>query len=128
MKGAAGQKDGVTGMHVGIGEFDRHLQIVAGHGRVQQQRSLSVYAEVAPVQEASAADVESEFAIRDVGKVAATVGHEEGLVVLEDQLRQVRREGRCKNIVLIADGNQVSAEGLAHAVRACPARLRYRAS
>ena len=32
-------------MHVGIGEFDRHLQIVAGHGRVQQQRSLSVYAE-----------------------------------------------------------------------------------
>jgi hypothetical protein len=129
MQGASGEEDGVAVVHVRVGEIDRHLEVVAGDGRVQEQRTLAVEAEIESVEKARASDVEAEFAVGDVGKVAAPVRDEESLVVLEDELRQVRREGGCEDIVLIADGDEIAPvlgfvhAGLAHAERACPARL-----
>jgi hypothetical protein len=74
--------------------------------------------EIESVEKAGAPDIEAELAIRHGGKIPPPVGDEERLVVLEDELRQVRREGRRKDVVVIADGNGVSGMWLPHAERA----------
>ncbi len=76
-------------------------------------------AELEPVQEARAIDVEAELALRQVRQIAAPVGDEERIVVLEDELREggdLRRE----DVVLLANEDR-----LGHAARrSAPTSLR----
>ena len=71
----------------------------------------AVQAQLEPVQEARAVHVEAELALREVRQVAAPVGDEKRIVVLEDELRQ-RRDLRGEDVVLLA-----VEYGIAHAAR-----------
>jgi hypothetical protein len=52
--------------NVGVGEVDRRLHGVLRHAGVEHDRSVAVQAELEPVQEARAIDVEAELALRQV--------------------------------------------------------------
>jgi hypothetical protein len=80
--------------HIGGGEIDHELERVCGDRSVQRQGPLAVHAQFEIPKEARALDVEAELAVAQARKVAPTVCDEEALVVLEDQLRQVRRDAR----------------------------------
>ena len=64
-----------------------------------------------PVQEARAVHVEAELALRLVRQIAAPVGHEKRVVVLEDELGERGHLGG-EDVVLLADDH-----GIAHAAR-----------
>ena len=117
-QGPPRQKDRLALAHVGVGKVDRDLEIVVGHGGVQDERPLAVDAQLEAIEEAGAPDIEAELALGHVGEIPTPVRHEKGLVVLEDELGQVGREGGREDIVMIADGDEVSGLGLAHALAA----------
>ena len=75
---------------VGVGEVDGGLQRVVGHARVEHERPRwPCSCSSNRPEEARAVDVEAELVPGMFGKVAAPVGDEEGLVVLEDELGEV---------------------------------------
>jgi len=94
----------------------RRLQRVVREAGVQHEAALAVEPQLEQAQEPRVVDVEAELA-RDVGKVAAAVGDEEGGVVLEDQLRKVGGDARGEDVVVLPDDEVVARARLAHAAR-----------
>jgi hypothetical protein len=119
---AAGDTNGPSRDHetlvlhdVRVREVDAgHVSVVL-HGRVQQGGAPAVPTELELVEEPRSRDVEAELASVKGGKIAAAVGHHEGLVVLEHQLGQVGRDAGGENVVAIADAKIVAGRVQCHA-------------
>ena len=122
---------------VGVGEIDRRLHGVLGHAGVEHDGPMPVHAQLELAQEAGAVDVEAELAVGHVRQVAPAIGHQEGLVVLEDELGQIGGDLGGENVVLLAE-EHVTPRGLrrhvarravgAHGRAGASASRRYTAS
>jgi len=90
---------------------------------------VPVHAQLELAQKARAVHVEAELAVGHVGQVATAVGNHECLVVLEDELRKVRRDLGGEDVVLLADDHVPRRGALgAHATRRRACNPRYTAS
>ena len=122
---------------VGVGEIDRRLHGVLGHAGVEHDGPMPVHAQLELAQEAGAVDIEAEFAVGHVRQVSPAVGHQEGLVVLEDELGKIGGDLGGEDVVLLAE-EHVPPRGLrryvarravgAHGRAGASASRRYTAS
>jgi hypothetical protein len=103
------------------------LQRVLGHAGVEHDRALAVHAQLELAQEASAVHIEAELAVGQGGQVAAPIGDQERLVVLEDELGQTGSGLGGEDIVVLAD-DDVAVWCLGHAARRRTPSRRYTAS
>jgi hypothetical protein len=85
MERAARQQHVAAEINVGIGEVDPHQQVVAAHGRGQQQRPPAGELECQPGEKPGALVVQSLLVPRSGRDVAEVVEEPEGVVVLEDE-------------------------------------------
>jgi hypothetical protein len=107
---------------VGVGEVDGGLQRVLRHAGVEHDGTVALQPQLQAAQEAGAVDVETELGVGHVGQVAAPIGDQERLVVLEHELGQIGGDLGGEDVVLLAD-QDVAGRGLvAHAARPAASR------
>src|SRR5262249_18749784 len=78
------------------------LQRVLGHVGVEREGTLAEDQELQLPQEPGSLDVEAELARGEMGQVAVLIRHHEGLVVLQDELRELG-QARGQGVVVGAD-------------------------
>lgn len=106
--GAAGKDCVRSKGGVGVGEVDGGLQSIFGDAGVERQRSLAVDPQLELVQEPGPLHVEAELALGQVREVAAPIGDEESLVVLQDQLGKIGGNAGGEDVVVLADEDAAS--------------------
>jgi hypothetical protein len=114
---AAAEVDGAAGMHglvgmadVGVGEIDGDLPALVGGRRAQEQRALAVDEQLELPEVARVVAVEAELALTHAEQVAAAVGDEERVLVLQHEFRQVGGDAGGADVVLIAQPDLVAGD------------------
>src|SRR5262249_35852967 len=101
---AAGKHHVRAQRHVRVGGIDGRLERVVGNAGIQRDATQAVQPQLEQREEARVGEVETELA-GDVRKVAASIGHQKGVVVLQDELGQIGGDTGGEDVVVLADEN-----------------------